>query len=77
MDSRVHRCDLNLEMDDGEAEGRIEEYTDNVVGQHARKEIEGSRKAGEKEEERDEDIYARKVLQCSIENKEACLMCQG
>jgi ribonucleoside-diphosphate reductase subunit M1 len=23
------------------------------------------------------DIYSQKVLQCSIENKEACIMCQG
>lgn len=28
-------------------------------------------------EERENDIYSQKVLQCSIENKEACLMCQG
>ncbi|KAF2809595.1 uncharacterized protein BDZ99DRAFT_417613 [Mytilinidion resinicola] len=26
---------------------------------------------------REEDIYADKVLQCSIENKEACVMCSG
>ncbi|KAL8854762.1 MAG: hypothetical protein Q9221_000545 [Calogaya cf. arnoldii] len=26
---------------------------------------------------REEDIYASKVLQCSIENKEACVMCSG
>ncbi|KAF3931844.1 hypothetical protein ABW19_dt0203408 [Dactylella cylindrospora] len=28
-------------------------------------------------EEREGDIYAQKVLQCSIENKEACMMCSG
>ncbi|KIV79611.1 ribonucleoside-diphosphate reductase large chain [Exophiala sideris] len=28
-------------------------------------------------EEREGDIYAQKVLQCSIENKEACIMCSG
>ncbi|MBV36886.1 MAG: ribonucleoside-diphosphate reductase subunit alpha [Rickettsiales bacterium] len=28
-------------------------------------------------EEREGDIYAQKVLQCSIENKEACVMCSG
>ncbi|RMZ75046.1 hypothetical protein DV737_g5492, partial [Chaetothyriales sp. CBS 132003] len=28
-------------------------------------------------QERDEDIYAQKVLACSIENKEACVMCSG
>ena len=28
-------------------------------------------------EKREEDIYAEKVLQCSIENKEACVMCSG
>jgi ribonucleoside-diphosphate reductase subunit M1 len=28
-------------------------------------------------EEREHDIYAQKVLQCSIENKEECLMCSG
>lgn len=28
-------------------------------------------------EERENDIYSQKVLACSIENKEACLMCQG
>ncbi|OCK77605.1 hypothetical protein K432DRAFT_427894 [Lepidopterella palustris CBS 459.81] len=28
-------------------------------------------------EAREEDIYADKVLQCSIENKEACVMCSG
>lgn len=33
---------------------------------------------GEKEsEEREHDIYSQKVIECSIENKEACLMCQG
>ncbi|KKA18020.1 Ribonucleoside-diphosphate reductase [Rasamsonia emersonii CBS 393.64] len=33
--------------------------------------------AEENSEEREHDIYAQKVLQCSIENKEACLMCSG
>ncbi|RAL16492.1 ribonucleotide-diphosphate reductase subunit RNR1 [Aspergillus homomorphus CBS 101889] len=28
-------------------------------------------------EERENDIYSQAVLQCSIENKEACIMCQG
>ena len=33
---------------------------------------------GEKEsEEREQDIYSQKVIACSIENKEACIMCQG
>ena len=33
---------------------------------------------GENEsKDREEDIYADKVLQCSIENKEACVMCSG
>ena len=33
---------------------------------------------GEKEsEEREQDIYSQKVIACSFENKEACLMCQG
>lgn len=27
--------------------------------------------------DREDDIYADKVLQCSIENKDACLMCSG
>lgn len=38
------------------------------------------RQEEDKEEEsgaREEDIYADKVLQCSIENKEACVMCSG
>ena len=30
-----------------------------------------------KSDEREGDIYADKVLQCSIENKEACVMCSG
>ena len=32
---------------------------------------------GAESEKREEDIYADKVLQCSIENKEACVMCSG
>ncbi|KAK5095636.1 ribonucleotide-diphosphate reductase subunit rnr1 [Lithohypha guttulata] len=28
-------------------------------------------------EEREADIYSQKVLQCSIENREACVMCSG
>jgi ribonucleoside-diphosphate reductase subunit M1 len=37
---------------------------------------------GKQEEDADEgdregDIYAEAVLQCSIENKEACVMCSG
>jgi len=31
----------------------------------------------EKSEEREHDIYAQKALACSIENKDACLMCSG
>jgi ribonucleoside-diphosphate reductase subunit M1 len=32
---------------------------------------------GEKGDEADGDIYADAVLQCSIENKDACVMCSG
>ncbi|KAJ5455921.1 Ribonucleoside-diphosphate reductase large chain [Penicillium daleae] len=32
---------------------------------------------GETEGKSEEDIFSDKVLQCSIENKEACIMCQG
>ena len=31
----------------------------------------------EETEEREQDIYSQKVLQCSIENKEECVMCSG
>lgn len=31
----------------------------------------------EESNETEQDIYAQKVLQCSIENKEACVMCSG
>ncbi|KAL9049849.1 MAG: hypothetical protein Q9162_006994, partial [Coniocarpon cinnabarinum] len=38
----------------------------------------GGQQAEDKDgEKREEDIYADKVLQCSIENKEACVMCSG
>lgn len=33
--------------------------------------------ADEDSNDREGDIYAQKVLQCSIENKEACVMCSG
>ena len=33
--------------------------------------------SAEASEDREGDIYAEKVLQCSIENKEACIMCSG
>jgi len=33
--------------------------------------------AEDKSEEREHDIYSQKVIACSIENKEACLMCSG
>ncbi|KAF3916969.1 hypothetical protein AA313_de0207733 [Arthrobotrys entomopaga] len=33
--------------------------------------------AFDESEDREGDIYAQKVLQCSIENKEACTMCSG
>jgi len=33
--------------------------------------------SAEVSEDREGDIYAEKVLQCSIENKEACIMCSG
>jgi ribonucleoside-diphosphate reductase subunit M1 len=33
--------------------------------------------AEDKNDEREQDIYAQKVLACSIENKEACIMCSG
>jgi ribonucleoside-diphosphate reductase subunit M1 len=33
--------------------------------------------AENKSDEREQDIYAQKVLACSIENKEACIMCSG
>ncbi|GAB1217591.1 ribonucleotide-diphosphate reductase subunit rnr1 [Aspergillus terreus] len=39
----------------------------------ASQEEDGSKESSERES----DIYSQKVLQCSIENKEACLMCQG
>jgi ribonucleoside-diphosphate reductase subunit M1 len=32
---------------------------------------------GETEGKSEEDIFSDKVLQCSIENKDACIMCQG
>lgn len=32
---------------------------------------------GDESQERENDIYSQKVLQCSIENKEACIMCSG
>jgi ribonucleoside-diphosphate reductase subunit M1 len=32
---------------------------------------------GKESQERENDIYSQKVLQCSIENKEACVMCSG
>ncbi|KPI41330.1 Ribonucleoside-diphosphate large chain [Cyphellophora attinorum] len=41
----------------------------------------GAKKTQEEDEEESEDregdIYAQKVLACSIENKEACMMCSG
>ncbi|KAK6335350.1 ribonucleotide-diphosphate reductase subunit rnr1 [Orbilia brochopaga] len=43
----------------------------------------GMKKLGQLEDdfgesdEREGDIYAQKVLQCSIENKDACMMCSG
>lgn len=49
-----------------------------------RREAETNGEAENSEEEKKEegepteaDIYSQKVLQCSIENKEACIMCQG
>ncbi|KAI5780241.1 ribonucleotide reductase [Peziza echinospora] len=36
-----------------------------------------SEDSAEESGSREEDIYAEKVLQCSIENKEECLMCSG
>lgn len=43
--------------------------------------LDGERKAqdedGKTTEQREADIYSAKVLACSIENKEACVMCSG
>ncbi|KAF2086129.1 hypothetical protein K490DRAFT_67052 [Saccharata proteae CBS 121410] len=40
--------------------------------------VEGEEEDASKDsEDREGDIYADKVLQCSIENKEACIMCSG
>jgi ribonucleoside-diphosphate reductase subunit M1 len=44
-------------------------------------EVNGDAQSDEEEKKEGEpseaDIYSQKVLQCSIENKEACIMCQG
>jgi ribonucleoside-diphosphate reductase subunit M1 len=37
----------------------------------------GTKQAEDADPEREGDIYADAVLQCSIENKEACVMCSG
>ncbi|KKK13908.1 ribonucleotide reductase large subunit Rnr1 [Aspergillus ochraceoroseus] len=49
--------------------------TDNSVGQ-ANGEVKDEDEKKDSED-RENDIYSQKVLACSIENKEACLMCQG
>ncbi|RMD41075.1 hypothetical protein DV735_g4053, partial [Chaetothyriales sp. CBS 134920] len=50
----------------------LDESLESRLGRNAQDEDKDS-----ESQERDEDIYAQKVLACSIENKEACVMCSG
>ena len=49
--------------------------TNGVNGDHAKENGVEKKEGGDEEEVG--DIYADAVLQCSIENKDACIMCSG
>ncbi|KAK6347578.1 ribonucleotide-diphosphate reductase subunit rnr1 [Orbilia javanica] len=73
---------FKADQDEGESPRLL--TTSPPVGPHADEEL-GSKKLAalqledveQESEDREGDIYAQKVLQCSIENKEACMMCSG
>jgi ribonucleoside-diphosphate reductase subunit M1 len=47
------------------------------IGADAEKDTESSSQEEDEDEDREGDIYADAVLQCSIENRDACIMCSG
>lgn len=58
----------------------VEESSPKMVAEDAKTNGANGEKVKEediKEEEEDGDIYAEAALQCSIENKDACIMCSG
>jgi ribonucleoside-diphosphate reductase subunit M1 len=52
-------------------------HANGVNGEHRENGVNGSAKKEGEDEEEVGDIYADAVLQCSIENKDACIMCSG
>ncbi|KAF3168249.1 ribonucleotide-diphosphate reductase subunit rnr1 [Orbilia oligospora] len=73
---------FKADQDEGESPKLL--TTSPPVGPHGDEELGAKKLAAlqledvdEESEDREGDIYAQKVLQCSIENKEACMMCSG
>lgn len=78
--SRPHGSPVNGVSDPLRRAGGLPHEAPRTVSNDGALDAAGQRDSPEedgKSEERDEDIYAQKVLQCNIENKEACLMCSG